>query len=99
VYARTSYTVTADGVAPQRIKEVSPVYPPILLANDVEGVVVVEATITEAGRVADARVVRPAGILSHPALQAVQQWEFAPGDSRRGTARHTLTVTVSFTRP
>jgi TonB family protein len=99
VYAKTSYTVATDGVAPRRVKEVRPVYPPILLANDVEGIVVVEATITDAGRVGDAHVVRPAGILSHSAMAAVQQWEFAPADAGPMPPRSTLTVTVNFTRP
>jgi TonB family protein len=91
-YGRTSYEVAGDGPAPARITEVRPVYPPILHDNDVEGVVVVEAAITEEGRVADARAVRRAGLLTQPAIDAVRRWEFAPAAHGR-----TLTVTVSFT--
>ena len=72
VYGQTSYTVTTHGVAPIRIKEVRPVYPPIAIAYDVQGVVVVQATITDAGRVADAGVVQPIGPLSQSAIDAVE---------------------------
>ena len=97
-YGQTSYTVTTNAVAPVLIKAVRPVYPPIAVVNDVKGVVVVEATITEAGRVADARAVQPAGLLTQPAIDAVRLWEFAPGDSSGTVVKSLLTVKVKFTR-
>jgi TonB family protein len=97
VFASTSYSVTTDGVPPVRLKEVRPVYPPIAMAFDLQGAVVVEARITDEGRVVDARVVEPvAMVLSRSAIQAVQQWEFAR--SGAGNGRNTLRVQVSFTR-
>jgi TonB family protein len=99
VYAQTSYTVATNAVAPVLIKAVRPVYPPIAVVNDLKGVVVVQATITEAGRVADARVVQPVGLLTQPAIDAVRQWEFAPGDSSGTVVKSLLTVRVKFTRP
>jgi TonB family protein len=98
-YGQSSYTVTPNAVAPIRIKDVRPVYPPIAIANDVQGVVVVQATITGAGRVADARVVQPVGLLSQSALDAVQQWVFTPSGPGGIPVKNLLTVRVSFTRP
>jgi TonB family protein len=94
IYGRTSYTVASEGAPPRRTKEVRPVYPPIAVMADLQGVVVVQARITEGGGVADARVIQSAGILSQSAMDAVQQWEFAPG----APVQNTLTVKVSFTR-
>lgn len=99
VYGQTSYTVATNAVAPVLIKAVRPVYPPIAVVNDLKGVVVVEATITETGRVAETRAVRPAGLLTQPTIDAVKQWEFAPGDSSGIVVKSLLTVKVKFTRP
>jgi TonB family protein len=99
VYGQTSYTVTTTAVAPIRIKDVRPVYPPIAIAYDVRGVVVVQATITDAGRVADARVIQPVGLLSQSAIDAVKQWEFAPSDRGGTPVKSILTVRVTFTPP
>jgi TonB family protein len=97
VYGQTTFTVATNAAPPVLIKAVRPVYPPIAVVNDVTGVVVVQATITEAGRVADARVVQAAGFLTQPAIDAVRQWEFAPGDSSGTVIKSLLTVKVKFT--
>jgi TonB family protein len=98
IYGQTSYTVTPNTAAPARIKDVRPVYPPIALSYDVRGVVVIQARITDQGRVVDPRVVQSAGFLNHPALEAVRQWEFARSASGSTPAEKLLTVTVTFTR-
>ena len=72
-------------------------YPPIAIAYDLQGVVVVQATITDAGRVADARVMQPASLLSQSAIDAVKQWEFAPSHRGGTPVKSTLTVLVTFT--
>lgn len=99
MYGQTSYTVTTNAVAPIRIKEVRPVYPPIAIAYDVRGVVVVQATITDAGRVADARVIQPVGLLSQSAIDAVKQWQFTASDRGGTSVKSLLTVRVTFTPP
>lgn len=98
VYGTTSFSVSADGQARRKIMDVSPVYPPIAIAYGLEGTVTVKARITEEGRVADARVVRPAAmVLSQSALHAIRQWAFA-ASTETGGAPHLLTVTVNFAR-
>ena len=98
VYAQTSYTLITTAAPPIKVKDVRPVYPPIAISNDVQGVVVVQATITGAGRVADAKIVKPAGLLNQAAIDAVKQWEFEPSVPGGSLGRNLLTVRVSFTR-
>jgi TonB family protein len=98
VYGQTSYTVITNAVPPVKVKDVRPVYPPIAVSHDVQGVVVVQATITGSGRVADARIVKPAGLLNQAALDAVKLWEFEPAAGGGTVGRNLLTVRVSFTR-
>jgi TonB family protein len=94
-FARADYSVVTEGPPPARLKEVRPVYPPIALAAGLEGDVVVQASITELGRVTDASV-EPAGILGRSAIDAVQRWEFSERGGPGTPAR--LIVRVSFTR-
>lgn len=95
-YGRTSYSVVTEGPPPVLIKEVQPIYPPVAAAGGLEGLVLVQARITEDGRVTDAEV-EPSGILGQSAIDAVQRWEFAAAPS--GPQRPArLTVRVSFGR-
>jgi len=95
-YGRTSYSVATEGPAPVLIKEVPPIYPPVAVAGGLEGLVRVQATITEAGRVINAEAA-PSGILGHSAIAAVQRWQFAAAPD--GLQRPALlTVRVSFGR-
>ena len=83
---------------PVRIKEVPPVYPPIAKSAQVQGDVVIEATIDEAGKVADARVVKSVPLLDQAALDAVRQWEYRPSLLNGVPTPVVMTVTVKFTR-
>jgi TonB family protein len=95
-YGETSYTVTPRATAPRRLKEVRPIYPPLLKDAAVEGVVVVGGRITEDGRVTDAHLLQPAGLLGQSALNAVRQWEFAPSQPADARSDRLLTVSVTF---
>jgi TonB family protein len=85
-----------DGPPPVLLKEVQPIYPPVALAGGLEGLVLVQATITKDGRVIDAEVA-PTGILGNAAIDAIRRWEFAaaPNRPRRPAL---LAVRVSFGR-
>jgi TonB family protein len=98
VYGRATYSIAAQGATPALVKEVRAVYPPILMAGGVEGVVIVTGRITESGRVADATVVQSHGLLTQSAFDAIQRWEFSPRRDR-DSPDDALTVTVHFTRP
>jgi TonB family protein len=84
---------------PVRIKEVAPVYPAIAVSAGVEGDVVIEATIDEDGKVAEAHVVKSVPLLDQAALDAVRQWQYQPS-LLNGVPTAVITiVTVKFTRP
>ena len=84
---------------PIRIKEVAPVYPAIAQSARVQGDVVIEATIDDEGKVADARVVKSVPLLDQAALDAVRQWEYQPSLLNGVPTAVVMTVTVKFTRP
>ena len=84
---------------PVRIKAVAPVYPAIAQSARVQGDVVIEATIDEEGKVADARVVKSVPLLDEAALDAVRQWEYQPSLLNGVPTAVLTTVTVMFTRP
>ena len=83
---------------PIRIKEVAPVYPSIAQSARVEGDVVIEATIDDEGKVADAHVVKSVPLLDQAALDAVRQWEYQPSLLNGVPTAVVTTVTVKFTR-
>lgn len=82
--------------APQKIKDVRPVYPPDALAARIQGVVVVEVSIDSEGKVRGAKVLRSIPELDEAALAAVRQWEFAPAVAHGKAVPVVATVTVNF---
>jgi TonB family protein len=95
-YGRSAYSVEANGQQPVLIREVQAVYPPVAVAAGVEGDALVQARITERGRVEDAEVA-PADLFGRSAIEAVKQWEFAAAGTE--TLRPALLkVRVSFRR-
>ena len=94
VFAEASFTA-ADGVStPVRVKNMRPVYPPIAIAYDLRGTVILDATIDESGRVVDARLVRSIPVLDQSALNAVRQWEFEP--TAAGVPSRVIRVSVVY---
>jgi TonB family protein len=82
---------------PAKVKDVKPVYPAIAQSGRVQGVVILEALIDEAGNVSNARILRSIPLLDSAALEAVSQWQFAPTDLNGRPAAVLMTVTVNFT--
>ena len=83
--------------APQRIVNVTPVYPPIARSAHVEGVVIIEATIDETGNVVRTGVLRSIPLLDDAAIAAVRQWKFSPTLLNGIAVPIVMTVTVNFT--
>lgn len=82
---------------PTKVKHVNPVYPPDAQAAQIQGVVILEATIDTEGRVSDAKVLRSIPVLDEAALEAVRQWEFTPTELNGMLVPVIMTVTVNFT--
>ncbi|MGH9256379.1 MAG: energy transducer TonB, partial [Vicinamibacterales bacterium] len=62
-------------MAPPRVE---PVYPLLALAREMEGAVILEATVDEDGRVESVKVLRSPGVFEQTALDAVRQWRYSP---------------------
>jgi TonB family protein len=84
---------------PTKILNVAPVYPPEAMADHVQGVVIIEATIDAAGSVRDTRVLRSIPMLDQAAVDAVRQWQFTPTLVNGQAVPVIMTVTVNFTLP
>jgi protein TonB len=63
---------------PRLLRQTKPDYPPDAFVKKVEGVVVIEILIDDAGRVVRARVVQSVPLLDRAALEAVTKWLFVP---------------------
>ena len=83
--------------APQKIRDVRPVYPAIAQSARVQGIVIIEATIGPNGQVQEAKVLRSIPLLDAAALDAVKQWQFTPTMLNGVPVPVIMTVTVNFT--
>ncbi len=81
---------------PQRIVNVTPVYPAIARTARVQGVVIIEATIDDRGNVTRVEILRSIPLLDAAALDAVRQWKFSPTQLNGVAVPIVMTVTVNF---
>ncbi len=88
--------LTSDMRRPVRTVYVEPIYPEVARQARVEGIVIIEATISRTGEVLDARVLRSQPLLNEPALAAVRQWKFTPALLNGTPLPVIMTVTVTF---
>jgi protein TonB len=88
--------VGGDIRAPRKLHHVAPVYPTIAAQARVSGTVILEATISRAGDVADVRVLRSVPLLDAAAVEAVRQWRYDPPRLNGTPVSVLLTVTVRF---
>jgi len=86
-----------DSQKPKIVNKVKPVYPEEAKKNKIQGVVKLEATIDEQGKVAKLDVLgSPDPLLAAAAVQAVKQWTYEPY-VKDGKAKSVLfTVTLTF---
>jgi TonB family protein len=89
--------VGGDIKTPIKLRDVKPMYPPIAQSARVQGVVIIEAIIDAAGKIAASRVLRSIPLLDEAALAAVAQWEFRPTLMNGEPVPIMMTVTVNFT--
>ena len=73
------------------------VYPQEAQDAKVQGVVVIETVIDEAGAVKEAWVLKSVPMLDEAALEAVRQWRYAPTLLNGVPKPVRMTVTVNFT--
>lgn len=83
--------------APARLVYVAPVYPALARSARLEGTVVLEATIDEAGVVRHVEVLRSIPLLDAAAVAAVSRWRYTPTRLNGTAVPVRMTVTVRFT--
>jgi len=81
---------------PKKLKDVKPVYPDIAKQARVQGVVILECTISPAGKVSEVKVLRGIPLLDQAALEAVKQWVYTPTLLNGVPVPVIMTVTVNF---
>ena len=82
---------------PMKVGGSDPVYPAIAQAARVQGIVIIEATISADGHIVNARILRSVPLLDQAALEAVRSWEYTPTMLNGVPVPVIMTVTVQFT--
>jgi len=82
--------------APRKVRDQAPAYPEVAKQARVEGVVVLEAVISPAGRVTEVKVLRGSPLLDDAAVNAVKSWAYTPTLLNGVPVPVVMTVTVSF---
>jgi protein TonB len=81
---------------PRKLSNVNPVYPPDAIQARVQGVVILECTISATAKVAQVKPLRGIPLLTEAAIEAVKQWEYAPTMLNGVAVPVIMTVTVKF---
>ncbi|MCM2254793.1 MAG: TonB family protein [Vicinamibacteria bacterium] len=81
---------------PKKLKNVNPVYPDIAKQARVQGVVILECTISPQGKVSGVKVLRGIPLLDQAAIEAVNQWVYTPTLLNGVPVPVIMTVTVNF---
>lgn len=88
---------TGDAIAPKVLHRVDARYTREARANGIQGTVLIEVTVDEAGKADKISVLSPIGFgLDSRAVDAVRQWSFRPGMKDGRAVRSTTTVEVKF---
>jgi len=85
-----------EGQEPKIVKKVDPVYPEGARKQGLQGDVIIEATVDEAGNVKEAKVLRGVNGLNQAALDAVEQWTYEPAVVDGKPKAMKFTVTIRF---
>jgi TonB family protein len=89
--------IAGDVKAPVVIRRFAPLYPRTALAIHLNGTVVVECIIDKTGRVREAHVLSSTSpLFNQSAVDAVQQWQFAPGSLHGQVVDTIFDLTVTF---
>jgi len=81
---------------PKKLKDIKPSYPDIAKQARVQGIVILECTISPQGKVSDVKVLRGIPLLDQAAIDAVKQWVYTPTLLNGVPVPVIMTVTVNF---
>jgi len=82
--------------APAKLVDVKPRYPALARQAHIEGVVILDLTIDESGRVENVEILRSVKVFDAAAVDAVRRWRFEPALLNGRPTPIVMTVTVSF---
>ena len=94
--ATKTYRVGGAIQEPKRLKHVEPVYSLLARKTRLEGIVILECTISTTGAVTQVKVLRGIPMLDEAAVEAVKQWVYTPTLLDGVPIPVVMTVTVSF---
>ena len=80
-------------------RKVQPIYPPDARSARLQGPVVLQAVIDEAGEVRNLRTVSGDAVLAQAAIDAVRQWHYEPYKLNGQPVKMPIQITVNFTLP
>jgi len=92
----TAVRVGGNIKEPKKLKDVKPAYPDIAKQARVQGVVILECTISPQGKVTDVKVLRGIPLLDQASQDAVRQWVYTPTLLNGVPVPVIMTVTVNF---
>jgi protein TonB len=81
---------------PKKVHSVNPAYPDIAKQARVQGIVILECTISPQGKVTEVKVLRGIPLLDQAAIDAVKQWVYTPTLLNGVPVPVIMTVTVNF---
>lgn len=82
--------------APRKILDVTPAYPEMARAARVQGLVILEAVISQTGAVERVRVLRSQPLLDAAAVEAVRGWRYTPTLLNNVPVSVLITITLNF---
>jgi protein TonB len=94
--AGTPIRVGGEVREPRKTRHVNPEYPKDAIASRIQGVVILECTISPQGEVVAVKTLRGLPMLDEAAIEAVQQWEYSPTLLNGVAVPVIMTVTVNF---
>lgn len=89
--------VSAGALQRNPIKRVNPTYPQIAKAAKATGIVQVQTTISEEGKVIEATAISGHPLLRDAAVEAARQWEFPPTEVSGQPVKVKSVLTFNFT--
>jgi periplasmic protein TonB len=81
---------------PQLLKKVDPVYPELAKQARVSALIILEATVDDAGRVREVTILRGSPIFDEAAVEAVKHWVYRPLLLNGIPTPFVLSITVKF---
>jgi len=89
--------IPGESRGPKIISFVPPVYPSVARMQGLDGVVMVDATIDESGKVSEANAVSGPMALRQAAVDAVRKWKYQPAETNGRPVSTHQTIDVNFT--